>query len=327
MSNKYKKRIKPKTGTIQALEYKKERKSLIIAITIVIIILTTIVGFASTKEVLIHHERLDTGVVFVWADGKGNWQNGLIPGGKCSISPEIYIGKSNFKNFKCEVYNGSNFSFSSEETSHWNKTPKCKDKKSYNNNYVDYCATFTKGNVQYDKNSGNLNIKETVKLTSKAVFNVGNYVRWGNQKEIYAYLGDNPPSGITEPMNKMLTDPRVQGYLYFCPMVITYDEVTYIPFGNLLARLDILNSSGTPTKGVKVGESFILKDNSVIEGDELDHTTMYDNNGNEIKEWDGSKLGSELEVKTRRDPDKKGYFQLSYDGGKTWVDGGKCQIE
>ncbi len=307
---------------------KRSRKSLVLTVIVIFILLTTVIGFASTKEVIIKHERLDTGVVFVWADGKGVWQNGLRPNGPCNRDVTINIGKADFKNFKCEVYNNTNFKFGKDEsTFHWNKTKKCKDQDSFNRNYLDYCASFNSGSVKYDKASGNLNIKESVTLTSNQEFDVAQYVRKGNQQTVYDYLGDDIPSGITDPMNKMLTDPDVKGYLYFCPMVITYDEVQLIPFGTILARLDILDSSGSPTDKVKVGESFTLKDSSIIEGEELDHTTMYDNNGNEIKEWDGSKLGSELEVKTRKDPSREGYYQLSYDGGKTWVDGGKLKME
>lgn len=302
---------------------KKGRKSIILSVIVAIILLTTVVGFASTKEVIIKHERLDTGVIFIWADGKGVWQNELKPNGSCNRNVTINIGKADFKNFKCEVYNGTNFKFGKDEsTSHWNKTKKCKDQDSFNRNYLDYCSSFNSGSVKYDKSSGNLNIKESVTLTSNIEFDVAQHVRKGDQKTIYDYLGDNISSGITDPMNKMLTDPKVQGYLYFCPMVITYDEVKLIPFGTLIAGLDV-------PERVRVGESYTVRDTSIIEGDTLDHSELYFDTGNgrqKVENWDGSKLGSEIEVKTRRDPNRKGYFQLSYDGGKTWIDGGMCDI-
>nr|WP_315021731.1 hypothetical protein [uncultured Aminipila sp.] len=206
--------------------FKKSKKTL--TISILALLLVFIIGgvsYAVTyKTTEVHHEMLNTGVVFIWSDGAGNWQNGISPNSSCPRSFTINIGKD-MKDVSVSAYNGSNFKFGSEETSHWNKTKMCKGKGSYDANYIPYAISSGSQTFSYDAKSGNITIKQSARLSSSKLFDVAYYVGKGKQQTVYDYLGDNIPSGITEPMNKMLTDKSVKGYLYFCPLVIKYTEV------------------------------------------------------------------------------------------------------
>lgn len=205
--------------------FKKIKQHLLIFILVVIgVIFLAGVSFAAFQTKEIHHERLDTGVIFIWSDGKGNWQNNLYPGGPGERNFSLNIGK-NMKDVNVKAYTGSNFSFGDSSTSHWNETVKCYNQSSYNQNYVPYSVTGESHTFSYDESSGKLTINQNVTLSSSKKFDVADYVRRSDQQTVYDYLG-NPPANVTEAMNKMLTDPSVQGYLYFCPLVITYTEVT-----------------------------------------------------------------------------------------------------
>lgn len=204
---------------------KNRKKPLIIGIIALIIALLGGVAYAVTyNTITTEHEMLNTGVVFVWSDGAGNWQNGLKPNGSCNRSFSVNIG-AGMKDVSVDNYNSANFGFGSEETSHWNKTKKCKGKTSYNSNYVPYSVQSSSLSFKYDEKTGNLTVSQKTTLSSNSIFDVADYVRNEQQQEVYDYLGDHVPSGISSPMNKMLTDSSVKGYLYFCPVVINYTEV------------------------------------------------------------------------------------------------------
>lgn len=206
--------------------FKKSRKTLTISIlALLVVFIIGGVSYALTyKTITTEHEMLNTGVVFIWADGNGNWQNGLKPNGSCNRSFSVNIG-ANRTDVKVSAYNGSNFDFGKDDVSHWNKTKMCRDKISYGLNYIPYSVNAGSLSFKYEEKSGNLTVNQRVTLSSAKTFDVAYYVRQGQQQKVYYYLGDDIPAGITEPMNKMLTDPSVQGYLYFCPVVINYKEV------------------------------------------------------------------------------------------------------
>jgi hypothetical protein len=205
---------------------KKIRKHLLISILAVVgAVLLAGVSFAAFQTKEIDHEMLNTGVVFVWSDGSGNWQNGLNPGGPCNRSFSVNIGKDR-TDVSVKAYNGSNFSFGDSDTSHWNETVKCTGLSSYNTNYVPYSTGSGSISSNYDKTTGKLTVNQTVTLSSSLKFDVAYYVSNHQQQYVYDYLGDDIPSSITDPMNQMLTDSNVQGFLYFCPLVINYTEVT-----------------------------------------------------------------------------------------------------
>nr|WP_315022985.1 hypothetical protein [uncultured Aminipila sp.] len=206
--------------------FKKSKKTLTISIlALVLVFIIGGVAYAVTyKTITTEHEMLNTGVVFIWADGNGNWQNGLKPNGSCNRSFSVNIG-ANMKVVKVSAYNCANFSFGKDDISHWNKTKMCKGKSSFDTNYIPYSVNGGSLSFKYNEKSGNLTVTQRVSLSSSQTFDVADKVRKGNQQEVYDYLGKDIPSGITEPMNKMLTDPSVQGYLYFCPVVINYKEV------------------------------------------------------------------------------------------------------
>lgn len=309
---------------------KKDRSTNKIMVIFCVVVLVTGIfitigtSYGATEIVVAHHERLDTGVVFIWEDGKGNWQYGLYPGGPCDRSFSLGIGKGNYKNFDVTRYNGSNFSFSDKSNCHWNKTDMAQSKAEYDYNYIPYAAHYNSASISYNGSSGALSVNNSVTLQSSTTFNVAEYVRQGRQSEIYAYLGPNPPASITDPMNKMLTDPDISAYLYFCPIVITYDEVKEIGF--LEALLDMPES-------VRVGDSFDINSKGLAdENTTIDHMTLEDEYGNVVGKWNGTGMpGEDLDetvtVKTRKDSDREGYSEISYDGGRTWVDGPEIAVE
>lgn len=241
--------------------FKKSRKALTLSILVLLVIL--IIGgvsYALTyKTLTTEHEMLNTGVIFVWSDGNGNWQNGLKPNGSCNRNFKVNIGADR-TDIQVFDYNSANFGFGNENISHWNKTKKCKGKTSYNSNYVPYSTQSENISFDYNKKTGELKINQRVTLSSAKIFDVAYYVKEKMQHEVYNYLGDNVPSTITEPMNQMLTDHSVKGYLYFCPVVINYKEqrteVVEEPL-ELKAKLEL------PSKG-ETKTPYTVKDATVI---------------------------------------------------------------
>jgi hypothetical protein len=150
------------------------------------------VSFAALQTTEIDHEMLNTGVVFVWSDGVGNWQNGLSPGGNCDRSFSVNIGKDR-TNVNVVKYTSNNFSFGDSDTSHWNETVKCYDLASYNKNYIPYAVNAGSLNFDYNKSTGKITVNQTVKLSSSSQFDVAEYVRKGKQQEVYDYLGGRCP--------------------------------------------------------------------------------------------------------------------------------------
>ena len=239
---------------------KKIRKHLLVSILAAVgIVLLAGISFAALKTTEIDHKMLNTGVVFVWSDGSGNWQNGLQPGGICDRSFSVNIGKDR-TNVNVVGYTADNFTFGESSTSHWNETVKCTDKRSYNQNYVPYSVNAGMQSFTYDKSTGKLTVNQTVRLSSGNQFDVAYYVRNNDQQTVYDYLGDDIPGNITEPMGRMLTDPGVQGYLYFCPLVITYTEVTTEEVPDPLALKANLM---LPTQG-ETDTPYNVKDTTVI---------------------------------------------------------------
>ena len=239
---------------------KKMRKHLLVYILAAVgVVLLAGVSFAAFKTTEIDHEMLNTGVVFVWSDGSGNWQNGLHPDGPCNRNFSVNIGKAR-KDVSVVAYSGSNFTFGDSATSHWNETVMCTGLPSYNTNYVPYSTGGGSINFNYDETTGKLTVNQTITLSSSKTFDVAYYVRKNDQQYVYDYLGDNIPSSITDPMDNMLTDPRVRGFLYFCPLVINYTEVTTeeVPDPiDLTAVLDL------PAEG-ETGTAYIVADATII---------------------------------------------------------------
>ena len=234
--------------------------------------------------------------MFVWSDGTGNWQNGLYPGGKCDRSFSVNIGK-NRTNVSVSAYTGSNFTFGDSSTSHWNETVKCTGLTSYNSNYVPYSVSSGTQTFTYDETTGKLMINQTVKLSSADLFDVAYYVRNNQQQYVYDYLGDNIPSSITDPMDNMLTDPSVQGYLYFCPLVINYTETTTEEVPDpieLTATLDLPESEETD-EAYTVADATVIPTGGTFQSSKIE---MSDDGGETyttVADWPTSTKNADME--------------------------------
>lgn len=199
---------------------------LISSLVLVVFLLLGMVSFALTKTTTVSHTRLDTGVYFIWGDKNNNWQNGIGTGSSPTRTFSINIG-SGMSNIDIKEYNANNFTFSNESTCHWNKTKYCYDQTSYKLNYYPYAADSKSATVvDYDSGTGKLTIKQDLFLSSTQKFDVDDLLRNGQQQEIYDYLGGTLPPNMQAFIDQMDVDPSIQGVLYFCPLVITYDQVT-----------------------------------------------------------------------------------------------------
>jgi len=199
---------------------------------------------ALVTEQRVTHYRLDTGVIFLWKNSAGTWQNGLQPGGSHSFYTQFQVGK-NMENVKVYPYLSSAsknqqgyFAFSGDNY-HWNKTKTASDKSNYDQKYYAF-STYPRqvsGAQTYSAVSGNMTV--TYQLTFKA-HDGENYdlkrklaEPGGKGKQEVLDLLGTPNQEIVEKMN--LLDPasesysaNVEGYLFFLPIIIQYDEVTLV---------------------------------------------------------------------------------------------------
>lgn len=279
------------------------KSSITILLTITLILsgffYTPNMSYGLTKEVTIHHTRLETAVVFAWSNGKTGWQKGIAPNESFQTEFLIDIGK-NMKNVSVHTYDGSNFPFDwSKDTDtykqHWNPTKACRNANEYNMNYIPYSAIVNSvgDSTSYNPSTGKMYLKYNVYLAALygTAYNVKDTLNTGGQQKILDLLGDNPPADLTEAMNLFSQeaakiDPKVQGYLYFVPIITEYDETIVTEIVDLTAQLSLPVTA-------KQGEKFIAADNSPIaEKLIVDHAVLEkkDENGNWIPvvTWQGT---------------------------------------
>lgn len=192
----------------------------------------------------IMHQRLDTGVTFLWKNSQGEWQQNLYPGGSLSLSTLFYIGKDYVDVEVVPYHHQANpgepgyFDFSGE-TSYWNQTALAWDKISYDYHYDQFSGIIQGNTCQtaYNSQEGSLLFTATMTLLPRegVWYNIKEQLMLGQEgKDYLLALLDNPTSDIIEKMN--LLDPReetynpnVEGYLLFHPVVITYWEEVPLP--------------------------------------------------------------------------------------------------
>lgn len=236
---------------------KKKHILSILSLSIIVFSLAGIlISHALTRVTIIPHERLSTGAYFIWDDGFGNWQNGIGPGSEVTRTFSINIGKDR-TNIKVKEYNGSNFSFSDEPTCHWNRTIYCQDSTSYEEYYVPKSADSKSATFDYNSNTGSLTITETLKLVAQEPFDIATLMRNNQQQTIYDYMGGDLPQNMQDFINQTEIAESVQGILYFCPLVITYDEVIT---EEIEESLDV--SLDIPEEAT-INQDYTVKNNSV----------------------------------------------------------------
>lgn len=190
------------------------------------------------KEVTVTNYRLDTGVIFLWKSSSGTWQNGWSPGSSKSWSGSLNIG-SNRKNVKVYPYTEDNFRFNQPDQYHWNSNTLTSNKIQYDINYFRFSAfpLQVTGANTYHEGSGNLTVTYNATFVPRngIPFNVKEELgkSGGVGKQYLIDLLDNPGQDILDKMNLM--DPsnenyssNVEGYLYFIPIIIQYDETRMV---------------------------------------------------------------------------------------------------
>ncbi len=196
-------------------------------------------AFAETVTTTSTYHRLDTGVMFLWSNSAGVWQNGLAPGDTAELS-RVFSLPAQAKNVKVAAYNpeasegGSGyFDFRGGKYYAYNVTASSTSGDAYNTNYYAYACNPLRvsGADTYDPNTGNIDVSYT--MTFRAAwgqpYNLKAKLAAGEKKEIYALLG-NPSADISEKMNLLdpaseTYNPEVEGYMFFIPIVLSYDMV------------------------------------------------------------------------------------------------------
>ncbi len=223
---------------------------------LLILLISSMPVFAADGPVT--HCELRTGVVFAWRNSFGVWQKG-IEAGKVYNKPSttVYdIGflypKDTVENVKVYPYT-LDFDFA-KLGDNWNKTQFANDKITYNENYYGQAASGIKISDSWNAKTGKLEYtySGTLSAINGKPIDVKRYLANGLINDIYAMMGytdENAPADIKEAMEELYPktgqSEKVQGYLYFVPIVIQYDVVPE-PVVALLppkARIDCAGSS------------------------------------------------------------------------------------
>ncbi|MFA5637705.1 MAG: hypothetical protein WCY49_03370 [Anaerovoracaceae bacterium] len=199
--------------------------------------LFTSVSYGATE--LITCQRLDTGVTFLWKNSQGQWQYNLAPNSELTVATGVNIGtdKSNVTvaPYKDTASMGEPgyFDFFGQNN-YFNKTPMAWDKSTYDSNYYFYSANIfsVTGESSYNPETGNMTVYTSMALSPihGNFFNIKEQMMLGEEgKNIILSLLGTPSAEILQLMNlldprKETYDERVEGYLLFHPIVITYIE-------------------------------------------------------------------------------------------------------
>lgn len=194
--------------------------------------------YGTQQQVTVTHYRLDTGVIFLWKSSSGVWQNGWSPGSSKSWNGSFNIGLGK-KNVKVYPYTEDNFHFNNTNQYHWNSNTFTTNKIQYDTNYSNF-STFplqVAGANTYQESNGKLTVTYNATFMARggSIFNVKDELRkpGGAGKQYLIDLLGNPSQDIIDKMN--LLDPNsesyssnVEGYLFFIPIIIQYDELTKV---------------------------------------------------------------------------------------------------
>lgn len=206
-------------------------------ILLLILLVSVMPVFAEDGPVT--HYELRTGVVFAWCNSSGVWQKGIEKDQKYNKSTTtIYdIGalypKYTIENVTTYAYNPDSFDFSKLGDT-WNKTQFASDKSTYDDFYYNCAATGITMSDSWNAKTSKLEYTYSGKLTAinGDPIDVKDYLKMDRINDIYAMMGytaATAPADIKEAMDELYPkagqSEKVEGYLYFVPIIIQYDVV------------------------------------------------------------------------------------------------------
>jgi hypothetical protein len=207
--------------------------------------------------------RLDTGVIFIWANSSGAWQKGYSPGSnypsgfKMDLTYGGQYQKDKIKNVKAYPYTAAFYRDTGVQPA-YNVTAKAGSIEEYNEVYMPHASqniNITKST--YDPKVGEIDIKYNAKLSSNNLYDVKQRVAFGREEDIYDYMGgkSSVPADVIKSLEAMkgnLFSPKVQGYMYFVPIIIEYEVEGAAAVFPDLAVTDIQGRYDPSAKKMKV---------------------------------------------------------------------------
>ena len=210
----------------------------VITIFLSILLIVSLLPTISHGEIVeTSHYRLDTGVVFVWKNSAGQWQNGWQPGGSISYSYQHTLPKDAASVDVCRfdpnagLGGAGYFDFDQRNYYHWNSQAAW-DRNSYLDFYYDYAVTSlsVSGGSSYNPDNGGITVNYSMRFSPQGVaaYDVKRELSYGESgKQAIIDLLGNPSQEIISAMNLMDPssehyDSNVEGYLYFIPIVFSY---------------------------------------------------------------------------------------------------------
>ncbi|KXG77370.1 hypothetical protein [Thermotalea metallivorans] len=198
------------------------------------LLITPYSAFAAENTGVHKIYRLDTGVIFIWSNSSGIWQRGYGPGSSYSsgfsldLTTNDQFGKSNIKNVKVYPYT-TEFYRQTGITPIFNVTAKAKNMQEYTDNYMPHASqniSITK--AEYNPSTGKVEVNYNALLNSDLLYDVKEKVAFEKEQYIYDYMGgkDAVPANVIaslEAMKGNLFSPKVQGFMYFVPIIIEYE--------------------------------------------------------------------------------------------------------
>ncbi len=209
------------------------KRLVFLLLILMLLIPSTALASSGGSETYETHYRLDTGVIFIWKNSAGVWQDGK-PGEDYTSGYTINVaGAMNtdtIYDIKVYPYNPKTFSFENDNFL-WFTTVYATDQDEYDRNYYnracDYIEIKSK-DVIYNNQTGNLQVTYTANLTPVIErLDVKNTLKSpGGEQIIYDYMGLTPetaPSKFKAALETVKTfHDNVEGYLYFVPTIIEY---------------------------------------------------------------------------------------------------------
>ncbi|MDR2133216.1 MAG: hypothetical protein LBP30_07725 [Clostridiales Family XIII bacterium] len=279
-------------------------------------------AFSATTKTATHY-ILDTGVNFLWSNSSGAWvtNGGWSPGSTQRFDYGFSL-PGGAKNVKVYNYDGGNFSFDKPGTHHWKMTSVASGRDDYNLNYYKYRATPVTLSHSYAESSGALKVNYTVTFPRDNAYDVKEKLEKGHKQTVYNLLGNPPPPEISSFIDE--TDgnfgAKVEGLLWFVPIIIQYDVAETTPDDTLEAILDL-------PKSAKVGDTYTARDVSEVGADltvklaELDVREVAVAARNPVATWPGRGKGQNSGGK--KDEKAVKACQLEYRLTVTTTDGKK----
>ncbi len=206
-------------------------KKLTLFLILSILIFSTVVGNSAELQSYVTHYRLDTGVIFVWKNSAGVWQDGE-PGKNYTSGYTLDLARninpSDIYDVCVYPYSLDSYYFESENFL-WFPTLYATNKEEYNLNYYLTASNNIKNVVaNYNNQTGSLQVIYTADLLPvETLFNVKQTLNTTNGEQIiYNYMGLTPetaPADLKAALEEVKTfHPNVEGYLYFVPTIIEY---------------------------------------------------------------------------------------------------------